>query len=85
MALLKGKPNTHPNRIDAMPTDGVLTHGPAFSITLALPTASRRERVTVTTALRRQNTFYPFVVRGPGRTETLYTWNGTTLVASPAG
>jgi hypothetical protein len=83
--LLPSDPMHHLWEAYAMPTDGVLAHGPAFSITLALPTASRRERVTVTTALRRQNTFYPFVVRGPGRTETLYTWNGTTLVASPAG
>lgn len=82
--LLPSDPTHHLWEAYTMPTDGLLAHEPAFSITLALPTASRRERVTVTTALRRQSSFYPFVVRGPGRTETLYTWNGTTLVAPPA-
>jgi hypothetical protein len=67
-----------------MPTQGTFAAAPAFTLTLASPAAPRRERTTVTTALRRRSTFYPFVVRGPGRTETLYTWNGTTLVAPAA-
>jgi len=78
--LLPSDPTHHQWEAYAMPTDGVLAQAPVFTLTLPLPTAARRERVTVTTALLRRNQFYPFVVRGPGRLETLYTWNGTTLV-----
>jgi hypothetical protein len=82
--LLPSDPTHHLWEAYAMPTQGTFAAAPAFTLTLASPAAPRRERTTVTTALRRRSTFYPFVVRGPGRTETLYTWNGTTLVAPAA-
>lgn len=78
--LLPRDPTHHLWEAYAMPTTGTRALTPTFTITLALPSASQRQRARVTTALRRRNQFYPFVVRGPGRLETLYTWNGTTLV-----
>lgn len=78
--LLPSDPTHHHWEAYTMPAQGTLAAAPAFTITLASPAAPRRERTTVTTALRRRSTFYPFVVRGPGRLETPYTWNGTTLI-----
>ncbi len=57
---------------------------PVARFTTPLPSVPARERVTVTTAITRHGTFYPVVVRGPGRAETLYTWDGSALVAPPA-
>jgi hypothetical protein len=62
--------------------NGNLTHESVFTLTLGLPDGSDAERVIVVTELERRHVYYPFVVRGPGRSETLYTWNGTTLVAA---
>lgn len=68
-----------------IPTAGGPDPGaPLLTLPLALPTAPERERVTINTALTRRGTYYPFVVRGPGRAETLYTWDGTSFVAPPA-
>lgn len=62
-------------------TENSLAQESLFSITLGLPEGPPEERVLVATELERRRVYYPFVVRGPGRSETLYTWNGTTLVA----
>lgn len=65
----------------AAPATGV-DSTPAFTATLASASAPARERQRVAVNLTRRGRYAPVVVRGPGRAEVLYTWNGTTLVAA---
>jgi hypothetical protein len=64
----------------AMPVGGTEAVAPVLQTTLPLPSAPPRERVTLATSITRHGTFHPLVVRGPGRTETLYTWTNGALV-----
>lgn len=65
----------------AVPASGTECGAPVLDVTLPGPDAPARERVTVAIELTRRGTYYPLVLRGPGRGETLHTWSGTALVA----
>jgi hypothetical protein len=56
---------------------------PLLTLTLPSSAAHARDRATISTAVTRRRVFHPIVVRGPRREQTLYTWDGGTLVAAP--
>jgi hypothetical protein len=76
---MPGDPEHTVWEVHAVPASGTDAGAPIFTTTLTPSTAPERARQTVVTALTRRRTYYPLVVRGPGRAELLYTWNGTTL------
>jgi len=66
----------------AAPESGLDAGAPVLTLTLASSSAAARERQSVAVGVTRHGHYTPLVVRGPGRAETLYARNGTTLAVA---
>lgn len=66
--------------IYALPASGTAPGAPILTLTLASTSAPERERQSIAIGVTRHGHYAPLTVRGPGRAEARYVWNGTTLV-----